>query len=435
VTPRTPGTPFSSEGPSTPTFSASFTVPTLSPVTKPKPRVAATLADSARIILNDGSRTPSDHDTTDDDPNMEYARLRIKLDGMLLSKRGKTAGPSDDQFVQHLRTRLEDIKTHYFFHLKDAEAQYRSERQKAQTLGLQARLRANEVPQEAAASKPSTPTPPPAPSPPLPAADDKDVLDNDGSEGGFFEILDEMPTVTVGESGASIRVRAMPIPKSSATRLPRKFLAEVVAKADAFAVVTFRDISGGSRAKRAAVAVRWSGGRADEWVMDDVACHDSAEAEQYIATVAVHALTYPPSEGFAGGGAPAAGQTFFRLLPPAFRELWDELEGHRKAAEAAANRAVWARLRSVVEARTGTENKVRIFVCIDGWRAFTLFLASPWQRVADLLSTKGTTVLKAAELPIPSVILIWWKHSGRGYRHPLTRKCLYGDLRVPQLCG
>ena len=100
--------------------------------------------------------------------------------------------------------------------------------------------------------------------------------------------------------------------------------------------------------------------------MADVACHDLAQAEQYIATIALHALTYRVSEGFAGGGAPAQSPTFFRLLPPAYRELWDELEDQRKVADDAVNRDVWARLRTVVEQKMANQEKVGANFSIHG---------------------------------------------------------------------
>ncbi|KAI0034301.1 P-loop containing nucleoside triphosphate hydrolase protein [Vararia minispora EC-137] len=366
-TPRTPDTPFSSEGPLTPSASSSFTVPpvpALGPISKPKPRTAASLVDSNRLLLDDGSRTPSEYGTPEEDPNLVYARLRVKLDSVLPGH-GKTAGPLDDLLVQQLRGRLEDVKSHYFFNQKDAEAQYRLERQRAQAQSLQARLRANECSQDSASST-ATSASPPAPSPlsftpprtPVRQTDGKDIFDED-EDGGFFELFEEVSASAVSETGKTIRVRSMPIPKSSATRLPKKFFAEAVAKTDSFASITYRDISGSSRAKRAAVAVRWSRGKVDEWSMDDIACHDVVEAEQYISTIALYALTYPASEGFAGGGSPTSTQTFFRLLPPAFRELWDELEEQRRTAEDAINRAVWAKLRAVVETKLSIESKVR----------------------------------------------------------------------------
>jgi ATP-dependent RNA helicase DHX29 len=78
--------------------------------------------------------------------------------------------------------------------------------------------------------------------------------------------------------------------------------------------------------------------------------------------VALHALTYPPSEGFATGSTSVAGagQTFFRLLPAVFRDLWDELEEQRKAEHDRINRAVWAKLRTIVEPKMQGEQPVSL---------------------------------------------------------------------------
>lgn len=106
--------------------------------------------------------------------------------------------------------------------------------------------------------------------------------------------------------------------------------------------------------------IRWGGGKMRDWEMNDVACHDMTQAEQYIATIALHALTFPSSEGFASGTSSGNAPTSFRLLPSTFRELWDELEANRKSSEDATNRSVWAKLRSIVEAKLDRELKVRV---------------------------------------------------------------------------
>jgi ATP-dependent RNA helicase DHX29 len=101
--------------------------------------------------------------------------------------------------------------------------------------------------------------------------------------------------------------------------------------------------------------------------MVDVACHDMTQAEQYIATVALHALTFPTSEGFASGNlARGTGQTFFRLLSPAFRDLWDELEATRKCSDDATNRAVWSKLKKIIEARSD-HGQVRSRIFLAQW--------------------------------------------------------------------
>jgi len=41
--------------------------------------------------------------------------------------------------------------------------------------------------------------------------------------------------------------------------------------------------------------------------MEDVACHDDSQAEAYIATIALHALTFPLTEGFQTGTSASSG--------------------------------------------------------------------------------------------------------------------------------
>jgi ATP-dependent RNA helicase DHX29 len=92
--------------------------------------------------------------------------------------------------------------------------------------------------------------------------------------------------------------------------------------------------------------------------MEDVACHDETQAEQYIATIALFALTFPTTLGFAGSALSATGsQTFFRLLPAVYRDLWDELLTKRKRDDDAANRSVWKKLRSLLEPKLDLSNK------------------------------------------------------------------------------
>ncbi|KAI0068404.1 P-loop containing nucleoside triphosphate hydrolase protein [Artomyces pyxidatus] len=315
-----------------------------------------------RILDSRTSSTPSEPDSPEDDPNLEYVRLKLKLDDLTGPQRSRVATHSDS-FIRELRSRLEAVKRHYFFDEKDAEAHYKSERDRAVASSLQARLRNNEP-----ASAPVHPPPPVMvpkhtvrdASTPVPSKS-VDVFDSDGDDGpgGLFEILDAMPSVDVSNTGTTIRVRDMPLPKSGSARTPKTFLAEVVTKTDSFAVITYRLISGASRAKRAALTVRWGAGKASEWSMEDIACYDVAQAEQYIATVALHALTFPPSDGFASGKAVSgSGQTFFRLFPPAYRELWDELEVNRKTSEDSVNRAVWAKLRNIIEPKLSTEGRL-----------------------------------------------------------------------------
>ena len=290
-----------------------------------------------------------------DDPNIHYARLKLELDEASAARRAR--GNPINTLIEDLHSRLQAVKSHYHFDKRDAEAHYQSERRRAETAALQARLRGSSGTPDlhSCPQTPAEPKPPPSPRPPKVASEDPDdIFDSNVEEdGGLLDILDAMPSTVITDSGVTVNVRDMPLPKGKFERTSKAFLQAAIDNLDNFAVSTYRCISGSSRAKRASLAIRWSSGQVSEWAMVDVACHDMTQAEQYIATVALHALTFPTSSGFASGNlARGTGQTFFRLLSPAFRDLWDELEATRKSTDDATNRAVWSKLKKIIEARS-----------------------------------------------------------------------------------
>ena len=294
-----------------------------------------------------------------DDPNMHYARLRLELDGAA-AERG-SRGNQARSFIEDLQSRLKVAKSHYLFDERDAEAHYLSERQRAEATALQARLRGSPGNASLQSCTPTPPEPKGLPRQPKEMREElDDIFDSTGEEdGGLLEILDALPSTVVTDTGVTVTVRDMPLPKGKFERTSKAFLQGAIDKLDSFAVMTYRCISGSSRAKRASLGVRWSSGNVSEWSMEDVACHDMTQAEQYIATVALHALTFPASEGFSPPNVVRGTvQTFFRLLAPAFRDLWDELEATRKDSNDVTNRAIWSKLKTIVETR-GEQAKVR----------------------------------------------------------------------------
>ncbi|KAG1755151.1 P-loop containing nucleoside triphosphate hydrolase protein [Suillus paluster] len=284
--------------------------------------------------------TPSRSSSPDiDDLVAEYIRIKMQITD--LTARGKPTTDCDPVLVQHLQEKLMAVKSHYFFDEKDAEMQYRSERAKADALSLQSRLRGSNpklpATQGKKLAKPfNAGSPVDAQDVHIPS-DITDIFDqNEEGLGGMLEILDTLPSEVAGEEGTTIRVRDMVLPKHWSSKTPKTLLAEFVFKVD-------RIVSGPSRAKRASVMVSWEGKKMDEWVMCDVACHTESQAEYYVATLALHALTFPATDGFAVGSSGAlANHT-------SFRDLWDELETDRKLREDLINRQVWANLRSIVE--------------------------------------------------------------------------------------
>ncbi|KAF9456536.1 P-loop containing nucleoside triphosphate hydrolase protein [Collybia nuda] len=291
----------------------------------------------------------SGHESADSaDPTTEYARLKLKHDGLTQGYHIRNEVHATE--IRNLRQRLNTLQNSYFFDEKEAHTLYQIEREKATVLALRERLQGTKP----NPSTPGTVSAKPRPinlQPPALTAIPDFFDEDDGSGGeGLLEILEQMPGTEISSQGTTINIRDMALPKHWSGRTPKILLKEVVTKVDRYAVVTYNILSGLSRAKRASVDIRWEGRKMDEWIMEDVACYDEAQAEQYIATVALHALTFPPTGGFAAGNSSSSGsQTFFRLLPPVFRDLWDELETIRKGRDDSVNRNLWAKLRSIIE--------------------------------------------------------------------------------------
>lgn len=190
------------------------------------------------------------------------------------------------------------------------------------------------------------------------AALPKDTLDDDSDSLGLLDMMDPEPETT--PDGRVVTIREMGIPKQwSSLRTPKTLLRDCVQKLDKYAAISYSIISGPSRAVRASVCIVWDGKRRDHWNMDDVGCPNESQAEQYIATVALHALTYPTTDGFAAGSILlGSNNTFFRALPAAFRDLWDELEVQRKTRDDAINVALWSKLRALATEKRALSEKV-----------------------------------------------------------------------------
>jgi ATP-dependent RNA helicase DHX29 len=339
------------------------------PVFVPARQLPALDNDSLKaraLVSAESTGPPPSRGSSPDVDNLVAEYIRIKMQITDLTARGRPAANYDPALVLRLQEKLTVVKSHYFFDERDAEMQYRSERAKADTLLLQSRLRGSNpklpVTPEKKPKKSADPDPrletqgAPVPS------DISDVFDqHEEGLGGMLEILDTLPSEVAGEQGTTIRVRDMVLPKHWSSKTPKTLLAELVFKVDRYAAVTYGIVSGSSRAKRASVMVNWEGKQTDEWVMRDVACHTEAQAEYYVATLALHALTFPATDGFAAGSSGAlANHTSFRLLPPVFRDLWDELEMDRKLREDLTNRQVWANMRSIVEQKIDARPAVNI---------------------------------------------------------------------------
>ena len=347
------------------TFTPSFRLDANAPVFIPsRPLLsqypAAEDQSDVEFISSNGDFDSGAESLDTDDLAFQYARLRLQYDKVVSSRKAGHETVTDE--AHELDTRLHVLKNSYFFDEQEAEEMYQLERHKVQERALQDQLRGTAsltntcIPslkrppelqsQISMASSTSTP----------------DIFDDDSGDstaGGIFELLDVMPTTETDAQGKTTTIRDMAMPKHWSGRTPKMLLMETVAKSDRYAAIEYRTISRGSRARRAGVSIRWEGKKMDEWLMEDVACHDDGQAEQYIATVALHALTFPPTDGFAASVSTFPGShTFFRLLPAVFRDLWNELEEMRKARDDKINRDVWAKLLSILEYKMGASDKV-----------------------------------------------------------------------------
>ncbi|SCV70876.1 BQ2448_3638 [Microbotryum intermedium] len=329
----------------------------------------------ARILAyenNDGAADDDVHETDldlsgpeqDQDVNTRYARLKLQLSEIQraqgVSKRlalKKQSGPTrDDEWrenkVVELTKSIQEIEGDYTFRKVDAELIYREERTKLGAAVLADRLNGT-----------SLATPPQTSSGIIEEASsevsgtstsslggveaDKSVVTvrttpaqapsiEEGEEGGMFgNLLDEMPTEeTSEETGQTIYVRDMGLPKHFSGKTPKTNLEETVRKIDKYATVVFRVISRSTRACRASVTVAWGdgSGRKQLWKMDDVACHDRKQAFDYIATVALFDVS---------------STNVHKQLPAIFRDLWDELAEKKKEEDEAKYRdrlKVWKSL-------------------------------------------------------------------------------------------
>ena len=135
-----------------------------------------------------------DSDSDYIDPNEEYIKLKLQITD-LTGNRRKAGEKADNAKLKRLQTRLEAVKKDYVFREKEAEAAFQVKRREADQAVLLARLRGEPsvvltktkkvpVPEEKAKEPVSKPS--------------NDLLDNSGSDddspGGFFELLEPMPT-------------------------------------------------------------------------------------------------------------------------------------------------------------------------------------------------------------------------------------------------
>jgi ATP-dependent RNA helicase DHX29 len=318
----------------------------------------------SRILETYNEASDSDFEHSEfDNLTIEYVRLRLRYENLASNRRSTSINDE----LSMLRARLDAITENYLFDEKEAKAHYRSEREKADSSALQKKLESSLPPiHESPLQKKHSQILQLVPSAPQVAATDV-FADDDSSDsvGGVLDFLDDVSSTEINVPGGTFSLRNMALPKHWSGRTPKTLLHDSVAKADRYAAISYNIISGHSRARRASVAILWEGKKRDEWSMEDVACPDDGQAEQYISTVALHALSFPLTDGFAAGTPITShNHTFFRLLPAVYRGLWEDLEAARKIRDDSINRSIWAKLRTIIEGKLEGSVKVRSLRCI-----------------------------------------------------------------------
>lgn len=293
----------------------------------------------------------------EDDPTLQYVQLKLQQEYMLNNRRNFTA----IQFAE-IRSLLTELERDFLFDEKEAKTLIQKERDEV----LSKKLRGSEntpspaEPLESDVSRSISDNVQVSSSSHLPSSASSDIFEDTNSDisGGLLDLLED-PSAETAPDGSIITLKDMSLPRHWSGKTPKLLLQEVVTRRDRFAVITYALISGHSRAKRVSLNVHWHGTTFEHWSMDDVACVDQTQAEEYIALIALHALTFPHSQGFASHPGGASKLTFFRLLPPSARDLWDQLEDARKLREDSTNRQVWAKLQSIIQPKLDPNSKVR----------------------------------------------------------------------------
>ncbi|CAA7266563.1 unnamed protein product [Cyclocybe aegerita] len=293
------------------------------------------------------SELPGDEDHIDTtDPTSAYVEVKLREREVSLRPRSQAT----TEQLRLLRQKLTELSNDYLFDKREADDRYRQEQAKWDKKRLEERLRSALIGHQSPASVSKQLAPlTPARSSPMPKADLFEDSDSDDSSSGMLGILNDPGSTEITVKGVTLLLRDMSIPKQWSGQMPKTLLRDFVSKVDRYAAVSYTALSTHSRAKRASVTISWQTKKRGEWSMDDVACPDDSQAEQYIAVVALHSLTYPLTEGFISPTpASSSNSTSFRLLPVVYRNLWDELESARRKRDDEHNRKVWAKLRSVL---------------------------------------------------------------------------------------
>jgi ATP-dependent RNA helicase DHX29 len=152
----------------------------------------------------------------------------------------------------------------------------------------------------------------------------KDIMekinDDDDLFGGLLDNVPDDSTTSIESNVPPTIIMRDMIPKTFTGKLPKDQLKEFCRKKDDKVKISFNEVCGGNFYKFS-LKIQWSNekkGQNKEWNMGNVACRRKAEAENYIATIALFDLTDLP---------------IYITFPTFYRELWLELTEEKKSAE------------------------------------------------------------------------------------------------------
>ena len=146
----------------------------------------------------------------------------------------------------------------------------------------------------------------------------------------------------------TITVRSMPLPTTAgfSASSPKSMLSAAIKRTFKNAFIDYAKLSGGSRAVRAGIEIRYSPKHIRVWRMEDIACEDRLQAENFISTTALHDL-------YAKGQVEMPN---WRVMPASYRDLWDELEEKHQVEVNEKSLELWKRLKAMLEAISVTKS-------------------------------------------------------------------------------
>ncbi|ORY32822.1 P-loop containing nucleoside triphosphate hydrolase protein [Naematelia encephala] len=323
--------------------------------TTPAPASSASTVPSSptQVSLFQSAESDSEGSDSDTDPdlnkaNESWAQLMLELDSLKIAvgggpgkkgKKGKVSGVVlETPEIRRVKEKMSKVEKEYLFNRKDADSIFKTLKAQRDVEALEARLQGKPVPTIL----------PSGPDETKDAVQEEleptgDTMEDEDDSGGLFgNMLDEPVVPTpIEDPRSTITVRSMPIPKqfSFAGNIPKNLLKAALAKSHKQAILTYVRLSGHSRAARAALEIRWSTSRRRVWRMEDIACDDMQEAENYVSTLALNEMS----------GCGELGGVNWRSMPLDYRDLWETLERARQVRLDAARRETWAKIQAIVE--------------------------------------------------------------------------------------